>query len=111
MDVREYLPGDRADCLALFDSNTPLFFKPEERADFEKFLDSLNCSYFVMEHDGAIVGCGGFAIEKDAALASLVWGMIRGDLHKRGLGRFLVLYRLKQIGQETGVERVRLGTS
>ena len=87
MDIRAYSPQDREACLAVFDSNTPRFFLAIERSDFEKFLDTLNCSYFVMEHDGAVVGCGGYVTGED--LASLVWGMVRIDLHKLGFGRFL----------------------
>jgi ribosomal protein S18 acetylase RimI-like enzyme len=111
MDVRPYLPADHARCLAVFDSNTPRFFDPSERRNFETFLDAPFCSYFVMEHDGAIVGCGGYAVEEDKSLASLVWGMVRHDLHKRGLGRFLVMFRLKEITRTSGVQMVRLGTS
>lgn len=111
MDVRAYSPADRAACLAVFDSNTPRFFDPAERRDFETFLDAVDCSYFVMEHDGAIAGCGGYAIAEDTSLASLVWGMVRADLHKLGLGRFLLLYRLREITKAGGVQLVRLGTS
>src|ERR1700720_5055581 len=111
MDVRLYSPLDRAACLAVFDSNSPQFFNLAERPDFERFLDAVDCSYFVMEHDGAIAGCGGYAIAEDASLASLVWGMVRADLHKLGFGRFLLLFRLREITKAGGVELVRLGTS
>ena len=111
MDVRPYAPADRAAALAAFDSNTPRFFDPTERRDFETFLDAPFCPYFVMEHDGAIVGCGGYAIEEGASQASLIWGMVRNDLHKRGLGRFLVMFRLREITKANGVHHVRLSTS
>jgi N-acetylglutamate synthase-like GNAT family acetyltransferase len=111
MDVRPYSPADHAACLAVFDSNTPRFFDPAERRKFETFLDAPFCSYFVMEHDGAIVGCGGYAIEQDTAMASLIWGMVRNDLHRRGLGRFLVMFRLKEITKANGAQIVRLSTS
>jgi N-acetylglutamate synthase-like GNAT family acetyltransferase len=111
MDVRPYSPSDKAACLAVFDSNTPRFFDPIERQDFETFLDAPYSSYFVMEHDGVIVGCGGYSIEEDHSLASLVWGMVRGDLHKRGLGRFLVMFRLREITKANGANLVRLATS
>ena len=111
MDVRPYSPADRAACLAVFDSNTPRFFNPSERPDFEKFLDAVDSPYFVMEHEGAIAGSGGYAIADDTSLASLVWGMVRADLHKLGLGRFLLMYRLREITKAGGVQLVRLGTS
>jgi hypothetical protein len=51
MDVRPYSSADRPACLAVFDSNTPRFFHPGERRNFETFLDAPFCSYLVVEHD------------------------------------------------------------
>jgi ribosomal protein S18 acetylase RimI-like enzyme len=111
MDLRPYLPADRDDCLGLFDSNTPRFFDPGERRKFEEFLDQGNRFYFVMEHDGAMVGCGGYAIEPDKTTARLVWGMVRSDSHKLGLGRYLLLFRLREITKVGGIRMVHLDTS
>ena len=97
MDVRPYLPVDRDLCLAVFDSNTPDFFESHSRRDFEKFLDCPGGPYFVMEHDGAIIGCGGYSVEDEKAPARLVWGMVRRDWRRQGLGRFLLLFRLREI--------------
>jgi N-acetylglutamate synthase-like GNAT family acetyltransferase len=111
MDLRPYLPADRDDCLRLFDSNTPRFFDSGDRRKFEEFLNEQHRSYFAMEHDGAIIGCGGFAIEPDKTAARLVWGMVRADSHKLGLGRYLLLFRLREITKVGGIERVHLDTS
>ena len=108
MDLRPYSLIDRDPCLAVFDSNTPRFFDPSARAEFEEFLEQRNCSYFVMEHEGAIVGCGGFAIEQEKALARLVWGMVRSDSHRLGLGRYLLLFRLREITKAGGIRTVHL---
>jgi len=111
MDVRPYLPADRDACLAVFDSNAPDFFKSHERRDFEGFLDRGAVPYFVMEHDGAIIGCGGYFVTEQKAVARLVWGMVRRDWRRQGLGRFLLLFRLRQITKAGGVEMVHLDTS
>jgi GNAT superfamily N-acetyltransferase len=95
MDIRPYLASDRQACLAIFDSN----FDATRRPEFEHFLDHLEGPYFVMDHDGALVGCGGYSGE------TLVWGMIRRDFQKLGLGRFLLMYRLRKL---EGVPMVRL---
>ena len=95
MDIRPYQASDRAACLEIFDSN----FDATKRPEFEQFLDNLEGPYFVMDHDGAIVGCGGYAGE------TLLWGMIRRDFQKLGLGRFLLMYRLRKL---EGVPTVRL---
>jgi N-acetylglutamate synthase-like GNAT family acetyltransferase len=111
MNLRPYLPTDRAACLGVFNSNVPEYFDPVERTGFEAFLDHPECRYFVMEHDDALLGCGGYAVAQQEGLASLVWGMIGRDSHKRGLGRFLLLYRLREIGKAGGIQVVRLDTS
>src|SRR5260370_31745648 len=67
MDVRPYQSSDRDACLALFDSNVPRFFAALERGGFESFLDAPDCSYFVMEHEGAVLGCGGESQGTDGA--------------------------------------------
>jgi GNAT superfamily N-acetyltransferase len=111
MDLRPYLHPDRAACLGVFESNVPEYFAPAERSLFEAFLDDPDCPYFVMEHDDAIVGCGGYALAQQDGIASMVWGMVRRDSHKLGLGRFLLLYRLREIGKTGGIQMVRLDTS
>ncbi len=111
MNVRPYVLTDRDACLAAFDSNVPNYFQAQERRDFEAFLDDTNCHYFVMEQDSAIAGCGGYFLTENKALARLVWGMVHRDWQRQGLGRFLLLYRLREITKTGGVEMVRLDTS
>jgi N-acetylglutamate synthase-like GNAT family acetyltransferase len=110
MDLRAYLPTDREACLAILDSNMPHFFAGEDRTRFESFLDQGGATYFVMEHDGAVIGCGGYRIAEESGVATLVWGMVRRDFQKMGLGRLLLMYRLREIGKASGIERVRLET-
>jgi N-acetylglutamate synthase-like GNAT family acetyltransferase len=111
MDIQQYSPADRRGCLEVFDSNTPSFFASAERAEFESFLDQPDCAYFVMKHNGEIVGCGGYAILVEQKLAVLTWGMVRRDLQKQGLGRFLLMFRLREISKHGDVQSVRLHTS
>jgi GNAT superfamily N-acetyltransferase len=107
MDVRPYLPADRDGCLAVFDSNTPDFCRLEDRPDFEEVLDGREASYFAMEHAGAIVGCGGYSPGEPARL---VWGMVHRDWQRQGLGRFLLLFRLREISKAGGVKMVHVET-
>ena len=103
MDIRGYAVSDRENCLAVFDTNMPEYFGQAARAEFEAFLDAPGGPYFVMDHEGAIVGCGGYTVS--GPLARLTWGMIRRDLQRQGLGRFLLLYRMREMTRGTsGVE-------
>jgi hypothetical protein len=42
---------DRTACLGIFDSNAPDYVRPEERIQFEQFLDRLPGPYFVVIDD------------------------------------------------------------
>lgn len=108
--ARTYTPADRDACLALFDSNAPRFFDPSERAGFEGFLDEMRWPYQVIARDGAIVACGGHAVEPDGRTVSLCWGMVEQGLHGQGLGRLLTEARLAAARAEPGVTSVRLDT-
>jgi hypothetical protein len=111
MEIRGYGAGDFEGCLRIFDSNTPPFLGVEEREHFAEFLKAPIGSYFVMESDGELFGCGGFAPEPEPGVMRLTWGLVRRDLHQQGLGRFLLFYRLKEIGKVPGIMMVRLRTS
>lgn len=98
MEIRPYAPADAAACLAVYDSHAP---EPAERAAFAAFLTAPAGAYLVMEHEGRILGCGGFTVAPPEA--RLTWGMVHRDAARQGLGRFLLLYRLKEIGKSAGV--------
>ena len=110
MDIRAYTVADAEGCLGLFASNEDEYFTCEERARFATFLQAPPGNYYVMEHEGVLVGCGGFAALDEPGSVTLTWEMVRRDLHGKGLGRFLLFYRLKEIGKLTGVAMVKLET-
>ena len=112
MTFRPYTPADRDGCLSIFDSNCPTFVAPSERPQFEAYLTAPRGRYGVLVgNDGAVLGCGGVIAERGGRDAHLVWGLIRVDLHRRGLGRAMVLERLRWIAETEGVERVLMDTS
>jgi ribosomal protein S18 acetylase RimI-like enzyme len=112
--IRGYIPADRAACLRLFDGNVPRFFTVAERPDFIRFLErrpAADESYLVVERDGRVVACGGYAIAADGCTAGLCWGMVARDLHGQGLGRSLTEARLRAARAVPGVTQVTLDTS
>ena len=111
METRPYSAVDESACLGVFDSNVPEFFTAAERADFEEFLRDPQCTYVVMEHAGEVVGCGGYYILADQISARLAWGMVRKAFHKQGLGRFLLMYRMKEVTRLAAVQTVSLTTT
>jgi N-acetylglutamate synthase-like GNAT family acetyltransferase len=113
MDVRAYSRADREACLGLFDSNTPEYFLLRERAEFESWLDGDPAHYFVVEHEGVVVACGGYAMpDAESAQARLTWGMVGRQWQRRGLGRYLLMYRMREMGRTSGtVQTVSLETT
>jgi len=101
MEIIPFEPSHRDACLAIFDSNFPAPARPT----FAEFLNEPG-AFFVAEHNGAIVGCGGFSIH--GAQATLHWGMVHRDWQRQGLGRFLLFYRTREISKAAPVELVTL---
>jgi N-acetylglutamate synthase-like GNAT family acetyltransferase len=85
MDLRPYTPADHAACVALCGP----FTAPAH--------------FFVLDHDGAILGCGGYSNEGE-----LLLGTIRPDMRRQGLGRFLLLARLRQLAKLPGLTHAHL---
>ncbi len=108
---RQYNSEDRGDCIRVFDSNVPKFFRDHERPDFVSFLDSEECPYFVIEFENAIIGCGGYGIREGSDQADMCWGMVAAEYHGKHAGEYLLLARLYEIVTATCATSVRLGTS
>lgn len=106
MDVRPYQPSDCLACLAVFHSLTPALLDPATLPLFELWLRNTAAPYFVMEHEALVVACGGYSLSPDGTAATLQWGMVHRGSQKMGLGRFLLLYRIREIGKAGTVSLV-----
>jgi ribosomal protein S18 acetylase RimI-like enzyme len=110
--ARSYRPGDFKACLAVFDSNVPRFFTPEERGEFASFLRALPGPYLVLRlEDREVVACGGHAVREGAEAGDLCWGMVRRDLHGQGLGAALMRLRIDALRADSRVRHAELNTS
>lgn len=112
VSFREYQPTDREACLALLDANTPEFFAPKERADFEEFLDDIPGTYLVLvDGAGQVIGCGGYIPVPETREAHTSWGMVHPDVKGKGLGRKLFEARLHAVQERGDADRMRVITS
>lgn len=121
MTIRPYLPSDFNTCIALFESNMPKYFLPEELPDFSSWLTNYQKgvpykaegveAYFVVEEDGAMIACGGVFMEIKNNLAGMVWGMVDNRLHLKGIGRQFLLYRINYIRERYPDFNIRLDTT
>lgn len=108
---RPYSRQHRAACERVFRSNMPRWLREHELPEFMAFLDTGECPYFVVEHAGQIVGCGGYGRRPGIDVADLCWGMVDRQWHGQGIGRQLLLHRLVAVAADSSFVAVRLGTS
>lgn len=120
MRILDYTPEHRQACLDLFRSNTPEYFAPTELKDFEGFLDKLESNrdrsdgamyYYLVEMDGMPAACGGIASSPDGMHARMTWGMVHRQLHRQGVGREFLLFRIRRIRQLFPYSTISLDTT
>ncbi|MBL7921627.1 MAG: GNAT family N-acetyltransferase [Bacteroidia bacterium] len=119
--IREYRASDRSACIAIFKSNMPLYFAPEEFPLLENWLDSKDKNeiayennhaehFYVVEKNSMVVACGGFYLTNETD-AKITWGMVENSYHKKGIGKEFLLYRLEEIKQHYPESIISLDTS
>jgi N-acetylglutamate synthase-like GNAT family acetyltransferase len=94
MELRAYQSSDQSACLTIHNNEPQL----------ETYLNASPQHFYVMEHEGSILGCGGFSL--DSQSAQLHWGAVHADWRRQGLGRYLLMYRLKEISRHSNIEWV-----
>ena len=91
--ARLYAASDQAACEAIFHSNVPEFFSPDEFWDFQAFLADPRAHFLVaLDQDATVVGCGGCYVQE--IIGCLCWGMVDQKLHGRAIGSYLLRERL-----------------
>ncbi len=111
---RPYTSDDLSGCMAIFDSNVPTFFAPEERKDFCECLESINDRdrpYLVMLRKDSVVACGGLITEAEKRQARLAWVMVDRALHGQRLGTSLTHALLARARATPNISEVGLETS
>ena len=112
LTIREYATTHRETCLAIFDSNRPKYFAEPEREQFAGWLDKTDRpTYSVVELDNEVVACGGIYLDEGRNQTGLAWGLVRSDLHSRGIGRIMTQHRVQQMRDQFPDLTQRLETS
>jgi len=78
LKFRLYQPDDKDVCMAIFMSNTPRYFGTAEAPDFQKFLETLPCPYYVVTQKEKVIACGGYGHNPSKEAIVLAWGMGHG---------------------------------
>ena len=106
---RPYRCDDERACLDIFDANCPAFFAPNERAEYEAYLDRVPAGYEVCEVNARI--CGGFGIADAGDGASVLsWILLSPEVQGMGIGS-LVMNRVMQKSRQWNAKLIRIATS
>jgi GNAT superfamily N-acetyltransferase len=109
ISFRNYRSADRQACLDIFDANCPAFFAPNERRDYEAFLDAAPAGYEVCESDGRLLGA--FGLFEDGRHAQVInWILLAPQAQGAGVGS-RIMERLVDRARRSGRKRVRIATS
>lgn len=109
--IREFTPADTDALLGLLRLNTPLFFAPEEEADYIHYLQKHIHSYYVLEENNTIVAGGGINFMEDGITARISWDMVSPDVHGKGFGSKLTQYRIEQIKTRPNIKTIEVRTT
>ena len=108
-DFRQYSLDDRAKCLSLFDMNCPEYFAPNERSDYEKFLDSNPFGYELCVKNDEVVGAFGLFRAGDKK-GRIEWILLDPSMQGGGIGT-AVMDRVLAQAKESKMSAILIATS
>ena len=82
---RPYCDADYQACIGIFDANCPEFFAPNERQEYEEFLEGVPGVYEVCEVDGKVLGAFGLFVDIEN-VKMLNWILLDPQTHGIGVG-------------------------
>ena len=109
MEILNYDPKYKQQCIGIFESNIPKFFLPKELPACKEYFASIIASnYWVLEHQNEIIASGGIGIDGHAG--RMHYGMVRNDWHKKGIGTRLFEFRLGKLIENPNIATIGLDT-
>ena len=105
-----YRAERRAACLALFDANCPAFFAPNERRDYEAFLDRAGEAYTLAALGDRLAGAFGLMPADVPGRAHLNWILLHPERQGAGLGRTIMAEARRQ-AQALSADQVDIAAS
>lgn len=98
-EIRKFELEDLDALVAIFRSNIPKYFTPEEEPGLCSFINSGVEDYYVVEVGGEVVGAGGIALNENDTV-SLCWGIVHREHLGTGLGKHLTEYRMEKAAEK-----------
>ena len=111
MIIRPCQPADAEVLVRVFTKNTPTAFGTNEINDYADFLQTNTDPYFVVEHDGGLIGACGYYIRPDGKTARIVWIFADPDAKGLRVGSALLTHCLNLIRQQPEIDLIECQTS
>lgn len=93
----------------IFDANCPEYFAPNEREEYERFLEEVHDDYEVCEADGRV--CGAFGLFDDGqSVKALNWILLDPETQGIGVGS-KIMERVENLGRASATKIVRIAAS
>ena len=109
--IRPYKNTEKEELLNLIRLNIPRYFDPSEEHDFSSYLDNELESYYVVEEEGKIIGCGGINYFPKERVARISWDMVHPESQGKGVGKKLTLYRIEEIKKNPDIDTIVVRTT
>ena len=106
---RPYRNADRQACTSIFDANCPEFFAPNERQEYEEFLEHVSGDYEVCEVDGKVLGAFGLFVDGEN-MKTLNWILLDPQTQGIGVGS-TIMERVIQLSRTSQTRVVKIAAS
>ena len=106
---RPYCDTDYQTCTGIFDANCPKFFAPNERQEYEEFLERVSGDYEVCEVDGKILGAFGL-FDDGENMKTLKWILLDPQTQGIGVGS-TIMERVIQLSRTSQTRVVKIAAS
>jgi N-acetylglutamate synthase-like GNAT family acetyltransferase len=109
INFRPYRDADRQACTSIFDANCPEFFAPNERQEYEEFLELVSGGYEVCEVDGKVLGAFGLFVDGEN-IKTLNWILLDPQTQGIGVGS-TIMERVIQLSRTSQTRVVKIAAS
>ena len=109
INFRPYRDADRQACTNIFDANCPEFFAPNERQEYEEFLECAPEDYQVCEVDGKVLGAFGLFVGGEN-MKALNWILLDPQTQGIGVGS-AIMERVIQLSRASQTRVVKIAAS
>lgn len=109
--IRPYQKEDKQILLDILQLNVPTYFAQEEVDDLALYLDQYLDLYYVALDNDKIIGAAGINRDFEKEFASLSWGFLHPDYHRKGAGSLLLKHRLDILKPDHRIKTIQVRTS